>query len=168
MILSRKKESMDTKDKNFIPAQTYRTIMDRMPICCVDVVFFNKDKSKTLLCKRNNEPLKGVYFTVGGRLNKNEKLIDCAMRQAKRELGLTLDPHKLFFGGIIEEPHKNSVFENVSYHDIDIFYSYVLDSETIEIKFDDQHDDYKWFNIDINDESIHPWVRERIRQILLK
>lgn len=159
------KESVNTA-KDPLPTEEYKKLMDSMPICCVDVVFLNKEKTKTLLFKRRNEPVKGEYFTIGGRLIKNEKLLDCAVRQGKRELGLALDPKKLFLAGIIEEPWPNSAFEGISYHDIDIYYGYILESENVEVTFDTQHSDYKWFAT--HDPSLHPNIKERILRTLEK
>ena len=72
-----------------LPIEKYQELMDTSPVCCVDMLFFNGDKTKTLLFKRENEPMKGSYFSIGGRLLKNEKMEDCAVRQAFREAGLS-------------------------------------------------------------------------------
>src|ERR1035437_711438 len=98
-----------------IPRRLYTQILNVLPILTVDVLFFNKEKTKTLLFKRSNEPLKGVYFSIGGRLLKNEKILDCAVRQALREAGIHVNKKKLIFGGIQEEAHQKSMFGDVSY-----------------------------------------------------
>ena len=157
---------MGKNNKNFIPDEIYKKILDFMPIICVDIVFLNKEKNKTLLCKRNNKPAKNVYFTIGGRLCKGENTIDRAIKQAKAELNLTIDRKKIFQAGIIEEPWSDSIYENISSHDICIFYGYILEDEDKDIKLDNQHDEYKWF--DINDISLHSKVKERIEKTLLK
>ncbi len=147
-----------------IPEDLFRTILDKTAICTVDVVFFNKDKSKTLLFKRNNEPVKGIYFTIGGRVFKNEKLIDCAVRQAKRETGLDIDPKKFFARGVLEDIWQNSAFDGVTYHDVDVFYGYVLENETAPIALDNQHREYKWF--DVHDPTLHPQIQGRLQQLI--
>ncbi len=145
-----------------IPTKKYQGILEVMPICAVDVVFFNKDKTKTLLFKRLNEPLKGTYFSIGGRLLKNEKLEDCAVRQALREAGVQIQKDQLVLGGLQEEIHGASVFGEISYHAIDIFYGFVLDKE--EIKLDDQHSDYRWFSV--SDETLHPFIKTKVASLL--
>jgi len=157
---------MVLEKKGFLPKKMYKKVMDVSPMCCVDVVFLNKQKNKILLFKRTNEPLKGRYFTIGGRLMKGEKLLDCAVRQAKRELGFVLNPKKTFFAGVIEEQWKKSSFPGISYHDIDIYYGYILENKHVTIKFDAQHSDYKWFSV--RDKKLHPYIKERIKQILTK
>lgn len=136
--------------------------MDISPICTVDVLFFNSDKTKTLLFKRENEPLKGSYFSVGGRLLKNEQLQDCAIRKAFEEIGVVVDKEKLVYGGVIEELNPNSIFEGVSYHAVDSFYGYVLKDE--ELILDNQHSDCKWFSV--FDDSLHPFIKTKISNLL--
>ena len=51
-----------------IPLELYKRIHKTMPIPCVDVVIRHKDRF--LLCKRKNEPAKGLYWFVGGRVLK--------------------------------------------------------------------------------------------------
>lgn len=145
-----------------LPIEKYRELLDTTPVCTVDVLFFNKDKTKTLLFKRTNNPLKEVYFSIGGRLLKNEKLEDGAVRQALREVGLHIDKNELTFGGTQEELHSVSIFSGVSYHAVDIFYGYILNNETITL--DSQHDDYQWFSV--SDENLHPFIKTKIAALL--
>ena len=146
-----------------IPAETYQWILEVMPICAVDVVFFNKDKTKTLLFKRLNEPLKGKYFSIGGRLLKNEKLEDCAVRQALWEAGVQIQKDRLILGGVQEEIYGTSAFSEISYHAIDIFYGYVLGGDE-EITLDNQHSDYQWFPV--SDETLHPFMKTKVASLL--
>ncbi len=150
--------------QSFLSIEKYKEVMDISPICCVDVLFFNSDKTKTLLFKRENEPMKGVYFSVGGRLLKNELLGDCAVRQTLREVGININKNELTLGGTLEEIHPNSVFNGVSYHAVVIYYGYVLTDE--EIKLDSQHSEYKWFSV--SDDSINQFIKPRITNLLKK
>lgn len=113
---------------NHTPIQDkkFKEILDLTPICTVDLIFFNKNRTKTLLFRRRNESLKGIYFSAGGRLLKNEKMLDGAVRQGMREVGLRLKKKDLKFEGIAEEIHKNSAFGKVTYHAVVIYYSYVI------------------------------------------
>lgn len=166
--------------QDLLPREKYREVLDITPVCCVDVMFFNSDKTKTLLFKRQNEPVKGIYYSAGGRLLKNERIEDCAVRQGLREVGININRNKLTFGGVQEELHPNSVFEGVSYHAIVIYYGYVLNDDLPatayrskeaggrwqagEIKLDSQHSDYQWFSV--SDESLHPFIKSRIANLL--
>lgn len=146
----------------FIPTEKFKELLNISPICTVDVLFFNSDKTKTLLFKRTNEPLRGEYFSVGGRLFKNERLEDCAVRKSLEEIGVTIDKEKLVYGGAVEELNPNSIFEGVSYHALDSFYGYVLNNE--ELRLDNQHSDNKWFSV--SDDSLHPFVKIKIALLL--
>ena len=156
---------MKKSHKNYISNKIYKDIVANMPVSTVDVVLLNKKRDKTLLFKRNNEPVKNVYFTIGGRLLKGESFLHCAVRQAKYVLGLKIDPKKVFFVGVTQDFHKNSIFKGVSYHAVAVFFGYILENENIKIKFDSQHSDYKWFSV--KDKTLHPHIKERIRQTLL-
>ena len=65
----------------------YKKIMESVPIICVDVIIIN-EKNQYLLVKRKNEPLKNKFWMVGGRLNKNELLIEGIKRKLKDEVGI--------------------------------------------------------------------------------
>lgn len=136
--------------------------MDISPICTVDVLFFNDNKTKTLLFKRENEPIKGQYFSIGGRLLKNEKIEDGAVRQAFREAGIIVDRNKLTLGGTQDEINPNSSFEGINYHAVNTFYGYVLNDE--EIKLDNQHSEYHWFPV--SDDSFHPFIKTKVASLL--
>lgn len=54
------------------------------------IVVFNKDLSKTLMCKRTKEPCKGVYNLVGGKI----EVPDDGLNEAYRELEEETNIHK--------------------------------------------------------------------------
>lgn len=150
---------------SLLPLPTYRMLMDLAPICTVDVLFFNPERTETLLFKRTNDPLKGWYYSAGGRLWKNESLVDCALRQAKREAGMTLARDLLTFGGVLEELNTNSIFPDVAYHAVNLFYGYPL-SKYVPVVLDDQHSELRWFSVD--DPSLHPYLKQKIRETLAR
>jgi colanic acid biosynthesis protein WcaH len=152
------------EDNKHIPREIYEVIMARMPVCTVDVLFFNKEKTKTLLFKRNNEPLKGLFYSIGGRLDKEESFLECAVRQTKKELGWDINPEKAVFAGVIREYYPNSAFNEISYCAIDLFYGYILDDENVNMTFDDQHSEARWFPV--NDQSFHPYLKDKVEQVL--
>lgn len=71
----------------FIPIDTYQSILQCMPILCVDVLIIRQ--AKCLLLLRDNEPAKGKYWFPGGRVHKNESIRDAALRKAKEETNLS-------------------------------------------------------------------------------
>ena len=158
------KNIMAIEKRGLLPIDTYRKNMDTVPIATVDILFLNKTKDKTLLFRRINEPLSGIYYSIGGAIFKEETLLDCAVRQAKRELGLTINPNGLLFAGAQEEIHPNSIFPNISYHAIDIYYGYLLEDENIPLSLDKQHSDYKWFSVE--DATLHPFMKTKLKNLL--
>jgi colanic acid biosynthesis protein WcaH len=141
----------------------YKDLLNYFPVPTVEVLFFNKDLKKVLLFKRNNEPLKGTYFSTGGRVAKNEILLDAAIRKAKEEAGIVVNRKKLFFGGVQDEIHKKSVFPSIGYHCINIYFGYILNGE--KIKLDRQHSLAKWF--DVSDKKINPYVKNKIKNLII-
>jgi len=128
--------------------RTYQKFVNNLPIVTVDILFFNELLTKTLLFKRANNPLKNTFFTCGGRLMKNETFKKAASRIVQKELGLKIDSKKLFFGGVNNEIHRNSIFPKVNYHCVDIFFGYILTEDTFrKIKMDQQHSKNKWFSV---------------------
>ena len=49
----------------FIPEPEYKELIKKMPIFCGDFLIFAE--KKYLLIKRKEEPVKDVYWVVGGR-----------------------------------------------------------------------------------------------------
>jgi ADP-ribose pyrophosphatase YjhB (NUDIX family) len=154
---------MDTDNINQpLPLEKYKEFMNLVPITTVDVLFFNRDMTETLLFKRKNKPLKEVYFSLGGSLKKNETLIDGAVRQALRETGVRVNKDSLWYGGTQDEIHPNSFFDGISYHAVDSYFGYILEKEEIILDF--QHSEYKWFSV--SDESLHPFIKSKIKNLL--
>ncbi len=55
------------------------------------IVVFNKDMSKTLMCKRTKEPYKGMYNLVGGKIEKENGGLNEAYRELKEETNICKD-----------------------------------------------------------------------------
>lgn len=150
-------------DKSMIPLEKYKELMAMSPICTVDVLFFTPDLKKTLLFLRTDAPAKGSYFSMGGRLLKNETFLECAKRQVQKETGLAIDESKLVQGPVMEEIWPDSKFEGISYHAVNIYYGYILGGEE-KITMDDQHSDHAWLSV--GDPTLHPGVKAKIDRLV--
>ncbi len=53
------------------------------------IIIINKEKTKLLFCKRMNDPYKGLYNFVGGKLDEDENSLDAAYRELYEETGIT-------------------------------------------------------------------------------
>ena len=58
-------------------------------------VIFNKDMTKTLMCKRTKEPYKGLYNFVGGKIEDDDNRLNEAYRELKEETNITKDDIEL-------------------------------------------------------------------------
>jgi colanic acid biosynthesis protein WcaH len=122
----------------FIPEENYSKILKMMPIFCVD--FLIKCKDKYLFIKRNQEPLKGVYWVIGGRLRYRETIQEFAKRSQMREIGRYFPNFKLIgFSNYIFEQSP----ESRATHTPSVLYLVEVD-EIFEPKFDETHSDFIW------------------------
>jgi colanic acid biosynthesis protein WcaH len=147
-----------------IEKSLYMDILRNMPIPTVDILFLSS-QNQILLGKRNNDPLKGVYYISGGRVNKWEISLDAAKRKAKEELGIEIDISRLQFVWVYDDIFPNSAFEGISTHCIPVTYLYwlSLDEELTLSLWDAQHSDLQFFSLD--DPSLHEMVEMRIKDL---
>lgn len=77
-----------------IPTDAYKNIVAALPIFCVDIIIQDSE-GRFLLVKRANQPLKGRYWVVGGRVHKGESAFTAARRKVKQEVGLRVRSFQL-------------------------------------------------------------------------
>ena len=124
-----------------IPANKYKHIIEVLPILCVDIVIKN-EHGEYLLVKRANEPLKGHWWVIGGRVHKGETMEQAAIRKAKEEA--SLDVHGLGLIGYYEEIFSENPFGlNCGLHTVSIVFSTVVDKNQ-QVKLDYQSTDWKY------------------------
>lgn len=139
---------------SFIPNDLYAQIMEVLPILCVDVLLYNS-KGQCLLVKRANEPLKGQWWVIGGRVLKGETLKQAAIRKVKEETGLIISSVKPV--GYYEEiSHTNRFGSITPLHAVSAVFSAVVD-EFQQIKLDSQSTDWKYSSEIPKDFSIKLW-----------
>lgn len=147
--------------------QTFKTVIKNAPLISLDICMVCN--SQILLCKRNNEPLKGTWFTPGGRIHKNENWKNALERIAKSEIGLnkvTIEDYNLM--GIWDHIYRNSVVnQNISTHYVNLPHFVEFKSRP-KIVLDDQHNEYDWFDLLLvsTDESFHPYMQKYAGWIL--
>ena len=124
-----------------IPEDIYKNFVDAMPILCGDCVILNK-KEQCLLVKRMNEPLKGQWWTPGGRVYKGEKLEKAVHRKIGEELGIRLKNLKPL-GYYEDQFNKNS--QNVEFlHTLGVVFQ--AEPESLNIKLNEQSEDWRFFD----------------------
>lgn len=105
---------------------------------------FNKNFSKILLVKRNEEKRKKYgadWGNIGGRIELGETSVQGCLREIKEEIGLNLDPKKLKLLEILEHPYHSTEI-----HGVQFIYSASI-SEKEKITINDESDEYRWFSL---------------------
>ena len=124
-----------------------------------------------LLGKRNNEPLKGTWFTPGGRIYKNESWQNALLRIVGMELGLRdIGVGEFSLMGVWDHFYNNSTLDqNTSTHYVNLPHYAELKSKP-PIALDDQHSEFMWFDLSVvtNDEKCHLYMRNYANWLLNK
>lgn len=124
-----------------IPRDQYARMTECLPILCVDLVIRNS-AGDILLIKRENEPLKGQWWVVGGRVHKGETLEEAAIRKAKEEVGVRLDNLQLM--GYYEDTFEKSPFGLATpLHSVSVVFSASI-HDGQSIRLDDQSSEWKY------------------------
>jgi colanic acid biosynthesis protein WcaH len=126
-----------------IPDHLYREIISVIPIVCVDIVIRN-EAGKVLLALRKNEPLKGQWWVVGGRIRSGELARQASIRKVFEETGLKIS--ELQFLGFYEDVFDKNAFDvGNPYHTVSlVFETSVTTNQAIHL--DTQHLEWAWFD----------------------
>jgi len=126
----------------FISDDLYRQILQSMPIPCIDVLVKNT-KGQYLLIKRKHEPLKDIFWTPGGRINKNETLETALRRIVKLELNSEVKTLKAV--GYFEDFFEKSKLQiSNGFHVLSFAYLVTLENENIIL--DNTSFEWGWFD----------------------
>ena len=76
------------------------------PVAADIVIFRNTNNGKeVLLIKRGHEPFKDMWALPGGRLEDDETIEQCAIREAKEETNLDITIERLI--GVYSDPNRD-------------------------------------------------------------
>ena len=152
-----------------LDAQTFRTVLENTPLVSIDICLICN--GQILLGKRRNEPLKGRWFTPGGRIHKNETWQDALLRIAEVELGISgITVMGFSLMGIWDHFYNNSVAEkNISTHYVNLPHYKEFKSKP-QIILDGQHAEFNWFDLAAvsNEKKFHPYMRNYTSWLLNK
>ena len=122
----------------FIPEEEYKELIKKMPIFCGDFLIFAE--KKYLLIKRKVQPVKDVYWVIGGRLRHNETMTQLAERVQMQEIGVSFSDFKIigfsnyFFPDV---PDARATHTPTLLHIVPV-------KKMFEPKIDNKHTDYIW------------------------
>jgi len=143
-----------------LDAQTFKTVIENAPLVSIDLCLVCE--GQILLGKRTNEPLKGEWFTPGGRIHKNETWQDALLGIIKVELGLCdVSVEDFSLMGVWDHFYNNSALDqNTSTHYVNLPHYAEFQSRP-EIILDDQHTEFEWFDLSVvaYDEKFNPYMR---------
>ena len=127
--------------------KVFKLIVKNTPLISIDLCIICD--GQILLGKRLNEPLKGIWFTPGGRIYKNESWQSALKRICLSELGLNIEALSAFtLMGVWDHFYPNSVFgSSTSTHYVNLPHVAKYSSKP-EIKGDCQHEKFAWFDFD--------------------
>tara|TARA_Y100000588_G_C14231490_1_gene915468 strand:+ start:332 stop:793 length:462 start_codon:yes stop_codon:yes gene_type:complete len=74
---------------NLINYEFYKKFHEHLPIVCVDIVL-KTTNGEFLMLKRKDHPVKDMWWFVGGRVFKNERLERAVRRKVREETGLEI------------------------------------------------------------------------------
>jgi len=126
-----------------IPEKQYKQIINSTVNLCVDVCLRYNDK--VLLIKRTEEPCKGVYWPIGGRIHKGETAEQAARRKIKEEISVDYT-NNLYPMGYYEDRYTtNSFSKNTDYCTLSIVFAGDLTGLPL-INLDKTSEDYGIFS----------------------
>jgi colanic acid biosynthesis protein WcaH len=137
--------------------QIFKTVVDSAPLVSIDILL--KKDNKVLLGRRVNKPAQGYFFSIGGRINKNETIDNAMTRVALDELNIDLKSTPEFIG-VFEHFYDNSMYENVSTHYVNLAYEYEVE-EVLNLPIE-QHNEYQWFTVSelLKSKQVHKYVKD--------
>lgn len=136
----------------------HRMILENTPICCVDLVI--RKGGKVLLVKRKMAPSKNEWWVPGGRVLKNERLIDTARRKAREEVGLKIKIERML--DVIEMFFKDGRYPNLKGGTHGVSIVFLASANSKKIRLDKDHLAYKWAGKIERD--LHPYVKRMLRR----
>ncbi len=128
-----------------IPKEDFKIVVQNTPLVSID--FIVKFDDKILLGKRVNKPALGYYFTLGGRVFKNETIKDAQKRIFNNETGLELSNNLKFLGAFEHFYNDSFVDDTISTHYVNLCYEVALaNAQKIDLEKlpKEQHNSYLW------------------------
>lgn len=138
-------------------------VVENAPLISIDLIV--EKNGKFLLGKRVNKPALGYYFTLGGRIFKNESIAEAIRRITKKELGREFSSEHTRFFGVFEHFYDDSfVADDISTHYVVLAYKLYIDEELDLPK--DEHNEYHYFTRDelLKEKNVHKYVKDYFKE----
>ncbi|WP_132700677.1 GDP-mannose mannosyl hydrolase [Reinekea marinisedimentorum] len=129
----------------YLSDEAFESVISSVPLVSVDLIVRNT-QGEYLLGLRQNRPAQGYWFVPGGRIQKNEPIVQAFSRLTQQELGrtLTIDVAKPL--GAFDHFYTDCVFgEQTSTHYVALGYELQVDFDIMHLPRE-QHGQYQWFS----------------------
>jgi colanic acid biosynthesis protein WcaH len=137
----------------------FKTVVENTPLVSIDFIIENSE-GNYLLGKRINKPARGFWFTLGGRIFKDEPISEAIKRLSLKEFNLEITQEMLKLHGVYEHFYDDSFLDDfISTHYIVLTYHLKIDSE-LSLPAD-EHDEYHYFSKEelLKHNNVHPYVK---------
>ena len=138
----------------YLPQKLYDQITESIPIICVDVIPLKSENGKKYfgVIQRKTGPEAGKLALIGGRVYKDEKIIDAIKRTLMNDLSVDdftfyecEEAHPIIVGQYM---HTNNVVGDYMYdqtkHSVSLTYAINIDQAKIKPK--NEASDFLWIN----------------------
>lgn len=85
------------------------------PTILIGAAVFVEQNGCILLGKRKNTYGAGDWGLPGGHLEYGEKLIDCAIRELKEEVGIEAGPQQMTLSALVDDPRADQHYVHVAF-----------------------------------------------------
>jgi len=145
--------------------QTFEKVISSTPLISIDLLV--KKDSKILLGKRINKPAQDYFFSIGGRVYKNETINSAMIRIARIELNIEFKLMPTFIG-VFEHFYDDSIYQDVSTHYVNLAYGIEIEG-TLNLPTE-QHNEYQWLTIEelLKSKQVHKYVKDYFNNEKLK
>ena len=124
----------------------FDSISDKFPISVKSLIF---DDKRVLLIKNERDE----WDLPGGKIEKNDNVIDTLVREVKEELNLTIDNYNILQA-------KKYLFRKQEIIVI-VYYSKITNEEPIRLSF--ENIDYNFFSYnELNQLKLTPWAKDSL------
>ncbi len=145
----------------FVSEFQYCSILDVMPISCVDVIIQHESKI-LLIHRKKSEDMGDLWWIPGGRIHKNETFENAVKRKAVTETGLQV--HVLKKCNSYEGFYESKKCDSGTHFITTVYITKPV--KLTEIKIDHTADDYKWIDYHAEKENLHALLRKMIEENL--
>jgi colanic acid biosynthesis protein WcaH len=138
------------------PDDEWRTVVRNVPIVSVDLVV--RHDGGVVLGRRENAPARGEWFVPGGRVRKDEPIVDAVHRVARDELGVDVAVERRL--GTYEHFWEDSEFDDVPTKHY-VTNGFIVRTTAGSLVPDEQHAALRTFEPPFPD--LHPYVEAYLR-----